>query len=195
VSRELGTLLEGGGEETIQAVALVAERLGSRARAVLPGLVAAALRIDKLESETPLARSLGVFGEEAAALILKKLAEPDAPEDTERLMLALRFTASTSVEILRDALKRGPAPARLGAAPPESRAARRCRSSWGGSKMPIPSCGPSASGRWPRLGSRRRNTPRLFSSSSKIPMRRFGRPLFPPPGKWKKTSAHGSCRS
>ena len=116
VSRELGTLLEGGGEETIQAVALVAERLGSRARAVLPGLVAAALRIDKLQGETPLARSLGVFGEEAASLILKKLAEPVAPEDTARLMMALRFTAATSVEILRDELKRGPAPARLGAA-------------------------------------------------------------------------------
>ena len=116
VSRELGALLEGGGEETVQAVALVAERLGSRARAVLPGLVAAAARIGELRAETPLARSLGAFGEEAAALILKKLAEPAAAKRSERLTRALRFTVPASVAVLRDALRKGPGLARLGAA-------------------------------------------------------------------------------
>lgn len=116
VARELARLLDEGKEDTIQAVALVAERLGNRARPVLPGLVAAAARIGELRGETPLARALGVFGEAAAALILKKLADPAAAGQSDRLRRALEFTAATSVGVLRGALQDGPAPARLGAA-------------------------------------------------------------------------------
>ncbi|MFP6633260.1 MAG: HEAT repeat domain-containing protein [Planctomycetota bacterium] len=117
VARELAALLDGGEEETIQAVALVAERLGSRARAVLPGLIAAAARIGELRPDSALARALGVFGDEAAALLLKKLSEEKLSSDqAERFILALGFTARAAVDRFRDTLGRGLPLARLGAA-------------------------------------------------------------------------------
>ncbi len=117
VARELASLLDGAEEDTVQAVALVAERLGSRARAVLPGLVAAAARIDELRPDTSLARAMSVFGDEAAAVLLKELSQEGiSTEKAERLVLALGFTAGSSVGRLRAALGKGSTLERLGAA-------------------------------------------------------------------------------
>ena len=116
VTRELVRLLEGGGEATVQAVALVAERLGGRARAVLPGLLDAAVSIEELSAATPLARALAAFAEETAALVLKRLAGPQGAEEFPRLRRVLGFTAASSTGALRKALASGPALVRLGAA-------------------------------------------------------------------------------
>ena len=117
VGRELAALLDGAQENTIQAVALVAERLGRRARAVLPGLIAAAARVDELRPDTSLARALGVFGDEAAAVLLRELsAEGLSAGKADRLILALGFTAGSSVGRLRGALRKGAGLVRLGAA-------------------------------------------------------------------------------
>ena len=116
VTRELVKLLEGGGEATVQAVALVAERLGSRARAVLPGLLDAAVSIEELSAATPLARALAAFAEETAALALQRLTGPQGAEEFPRLRRVLGFTAPSSAGVLRKALASGPTLARLGAA-------------------------------------------------------------------------------
>ena len=117
VGRELAALLDGAEADTIEAVALVAERLGSRSRVVLPGLIAAVARIGELRPDSSLARALGVFGDEAAAALLQELsAEGLSAEKADRLILALGFTASSSVGRLRGALGKGSGLARLGAA-------------------------------------------------------------------------------
>ena len=117
VGRELASLLDGAEADTIEAVALVAERLGSRSRAVLPGLIAAAARVGELRPDSSLARALGVFGDEAAAALLQELsAEGLSTEKADRLIFALGFTASSSVGRLRGALGKGSGLARLGAA-------------------------------------------------------------------------------
>lgn len=116
VTRELVKLLEGGDQATAQAVALVAERLGSQARAVLPGLLKAAVSIEELSAATPLARAMAAFAEETAALVLKRLAGPKGEEEFPRLQRVLGFTAASATGTLRKALASGPTLARLGAA-------------------------------------------------------------------------------